>query len=82
MKFLFWGQFCDVAKVAMIHSKEDLNKFGYNLNIKVIIQNPSIFLATCLEPCTEIWLFFLNIGLIMAIENLKKRMIITLLIIF
>jgi len=78
VKFLFWGLFFDVAKVAMIHRKEDLDKFGYNLKMKVIIQNPSTSLATCLEPCTEIWLVFLNFGLIMAIENLKKRIMITL----
>jgi acyl-CoA reductase-like NAD-dependent aldehyde dehydrogenase len=29
-KFYFWGQFCDVAKVVIIHRKI-LAKFGYRL---------------------------------------------------
>jgi len=28
-----------------------------------------------LEPCIEIWRFFMKLGRIMAIENLKKQMI-------
>jgi hypothetical protein len=28
-----------------------------------------------LEPCMEIWWIFLNFGLIMAIENLRKHLI-------
>jgi hypothetical protein len=42
------------------------------------VKHPSIFLATLLEPCNEIWQFFLNFGLILAIENCTKNMILVL----
>ncbi len=62
-----------IAKVAMIHKVEDLAKYGYQLNMKVKKwKHPSIFLATLFEPPGEIWRFFLNLGRIIAIENLQK----------
>jgi hypothetical protein len=61
--------------VAMIHKVEDLAKYGYQLNMKVKIwKHPSMFLATLFEPLGEIWRFFLNLGRIMAIENLQKAL--------
>jgi hypothetical protein len=41
----FFGQNCFVAKMAIIH-KEDLAKFGYELNMKcTIFKHPSIYLV-------------------------------------
>jgi hypothetical protein len=46
----FFGQFFNVAKVVIVHRKEDLAKFGYKINLKVdIFKHRSIF-----EPCIEI----------------------------
>jgi hypothetical protein len=40
----FFLQFCDVAKLAIIHKK----KFGYRPDMKLkILSNPSHFLTTC-----------------------------------
>ncbi len=45
----FVFQFCDVAKVVMIHI-EDLAKFGYKLNMKIeTFKHISRFLATYLN---------------------------------
>jgi len=55
----FGGQFCDVAKVEIIHRKIS-PKFGYKKNMKVIYFLISIFLATLLEPCVEMWQFLLS----------------------
>jgi hypothetical protein len=44
------------------------------------LKHPSLFLATLHQPCIEIWRFFLNFGRIVAIENLKKHIILALLL--
>ncbi len=55
--------------------QDDLVKFGYKLNIKVI-KNASFYIFSyLLELCIDIWKFFLIFFRIMAIENLKKHMI-------
>ncbi len=47
--------------------QEDLAKFGYRLNMKIIfLKHPFIFLATYLN---HVWWFFLNFGRIMAIKK-------------
>jgi hypothetical protein len=56
---VFFYQFCDIAKVAII-SHEDLLKFGNNqdMEVKIISASFDIF-GYLLEPCTEeIWRFF------------------------
>jgi hypothetical protein len=58
---------------------EDLANFGYKLNITVTISNFYIF-GYLLEPCIEIWIFFLRYSRIMAIINRKKLLILALLI--
>jgi hypothetical protein len=59
----------------MIHKVEDLAKYGYHLNMKVTIwKHPSIFPAALFEPRGQRWRFFLNLGRIMAIENLQKAL--------
>jgi len=52
------------------------------LNIKELRKkrHPSILLATLLERCIEIWQIFLKSNQILAIENLKKHLILPLLI--
>jgi hypothetical protein len=61
--------------VAMIHKVEDLAKYGYQLKMKVNIwKHPSICLATLFEPRGEMWLIFLKLARIMAIENLQKAL--------
>jgi hypothetical protein len=45
-----------------------------------VFKHPSIFLAKILEPHIEIWRYFLEFGLILAIEFLKKHLISALLI--
>jgi hypothetical protein len=55
---------------------EDLDKFGYKLNRKIIfLKMLSIIFCYLLEPCIEIWQIFLNCGWIMAIEYLEKHLI-------
>jgi hypothetical protein len=58
---LFFGQFCDVAKVAIIH-KKDVAKFGYNLNneTKTIYQTSFYIFGylTLNQASNEIWRFF------------------------
>jgi len=67
-------QFCDVAKSGD-DLQRDLANFGYyKLNMKVkFVKHPSSsssFWLPLLEPCAEIWRFFLNFGQILAVENL------------
>jgi hypothetical protein len=52
---------------------EDLAKFGFKIHTKVKnLKHPSIFVATCLNQCIEIWWFFLIFDQILGIKNLKK----------
>jgi len=77
--FFCW-KFYVIAKVAIIsigrfsqiwlHTKYDSNF------LKTSFYN----LATYLKPYLEIWKNFLNFGRILAIENLKRHMILQLLI--
>jgi hypothetical protein len=66
-------QFCDVAKSGD-DLQGDLANFGYyKLNMKVKFvkhTSSSSFWLPLLEPCAEIWRFFLNFGQILAVENL------------
>ncbi len=57
---LVYFQFCHIANMAII-SYADLAKFGYKQNMKEKeFKHPSYtFLATVLEPCIEIWWYFL-----------------------
>jgi hypothetical protein len=51
-------------------------KFGYKLNMKKkVLKHPSIIFGYLLEPCIEIWWFFLNFGRIRATENFKMCVI-------
>jgi hypothetical protein len=72
----FLGQFCDVAKVVIIHPSSDLAKFGYKLNMKVhYIKKETVFyiFGYLVELMyRRIWKFFLNFFRIMAIENPKQ----------
>ncbi len=53
--------------------QQDLAKFGYKIHMKLKkFKHPSIFVATCLNQCIEIWWFFLIFDQILAIKNLKK----------
>jgi hypothetical protein len=63
-------QFCDVAKV-VITQRKDLDKFGYKLNKRFLKKKflKNIF-GYLLEPCREIWQFFLNFDHILATENI------------
>jgi hypothetical protein len=57
---------------------EDLARFGDKLNMKVnCVKHPSIFFGYLLEPCIEIEEKILNFHRVLAIENLKKHMILT-----
>jgi hypothetical protein len=48
---VFLGQFCDVPKVAIIHVYEDLDRFGYKLNMKVIFFKHQVYgFGYLLEP--------------------------------
>jgi hypothetical protein len=67
----------------MIYRKILKQKFGYNLNMKIIfLKHPSIFLATYLNHVQKSRVFPYDFGQILAIENLKKHMILELLIFF
>jgi hypothetical protein len=52
--FFFWGQFCDVAKLVIIHRK-DLAIFLLQAKYESNHFKTSfyIYLATLLEPCKE-----------------------------
>jgi len=53
---------------------EDLAKFFHNLNIKgKIVKHLSFFMAILLEPCIEIWSFWLKFWIIMATEKSQKE---------
>jgi hypothetical protein len=53
--FFFFGQFCDVSEVTMIH-KKDLANFGYKLKYESrILQTSFNIFGYILESCTEIW---------------------------
>jgi hypothetical protein len=55
--------------------QKDLAKFGYKLNMKIKILNMVyVFLATLLEPCVKIWLFFFKFFLIMAIWKSQEAL--------
>jgi hypothetical protein len=67
-------QFCDVAKSGD-DLQGDLANFGYyKLNMKVKFvkhtSSSSSFWLSLLEPCVEIWRFFLNFGQILTVETL------------
>jgi hypothetical protein len=59
--FLFFCQFSDVTKVAII-CRKDFSQICYKLNMKIIFfQHPSIILATyVVGSCIKIWGFFLK----------------------
>jgi hypothetical protein len=59
-----------ICKNKSFVEQEDLAKFGYTLNIKVIFfKSHSFFLAMVFELYTENWRFFLNCRLNLAIQN-------------
>jgi hypothetical protein len=72
---VFLGQFCDVPKVAIIHVCEDLDRFGYKLNMKLIFLKHQVYVfGYLLEPCVNIWRFFFQIlNWILAIENSPQK---------
>jgi hypothetical protein len=52
---VFLGQFCDLPKVAIIHIYEDLDRFGYKQNMKVIFLKHQVYLfGYLLETCVSI----------------------------
>jgi hypothetical protein len=62
---------------------ENLAIFGDKLNMKVnCVKHPSIIFGYLLEPCIEIKIYTLIFHRILAIENLKEHMILTLFKIF
>ncbi len=63
-----WQQSVEIFKQIWLQAK-------YENNIQ-----PSIFLATVLKPCSVIWKVLLNFGLIMAFLNVKKYLILALLL--
>ncbi len=82
---VFFGQFCDVAKMAMIHSKMIYPQLPTKQHHKkwnvVNILFYLIFLATnILEPCKEIKQFFLNFWGVKfwLLKNLEKHLILAL----
>ncbi len=79
--FLLGGQFCGVAPSGD-HPQEDLTKFGYKLNMKVeFFKNSFIdFWLTYLNYEDKSGDFFLNFGLILATQNLRKHLILALLV--
>jgi hypothetical protein len=64
----------------MIHRKICSDLATSKIGKQKTLKHPCIFLAKILEPQIEIWRYFLNSGLILAIENLKKHLISALLI--
>jgi len=64
----------------MIHRKICSDLAKSKIGKQKTLKHPCIFLAKILEPQIEIWRYFLNSGLILAIENLKKHLISALLI--
>jgi hypothetical protein len=73
---VFFGQLCSIAKSGD-NQQEDLAIFDYKLNFesKVLKNFLLCFWLPILNNESKYGDYFLNFGLIMAIENLKRHMI-------
>jgi hypothetical protein len=60
--------------------QEVVAKFGYKINMKVSFKISFYIFGFVLDSCIEIWWFFLKFGGILADKNLKKHLILALLI--
>jgi len=74
----FLGQFWDIAQLAIIGWKISQIKLWAKYGIRKFLIYFSYFWLSTWKPCKEIWLFFFEFGLISAIENLKKHLILAL----
>jgi hypothetical protein len=72
--FFLW-QFCDVESESGNDPHQDLARFGYKLNIKLLKHPTCTIFGYLLKPCTEIWRFRLSFDEFWLLKISKKNMI-------
>jgi hypothetical protein len=72
---IFWVQFWDIAQVPIIGRKISQIKLWAKYGIRKFETYFSYIWLPTWKPCKEIWRFFFQFGWILAIQNLKKHLI-------